>query len=97
MIIYSTFSFFCEKLKRLWKEVQTNIHLYIHKNIKLNVENVLLGVLPTGLITQSIANKANLLILLGKLSVSKFKYGNGIDPVVIFENESMLRNLTYLS
>ena len=87
------FFFYCKKSHKLWEEIQSIISLNIYKNAILNVESIIFGVFPSGRVTQTIANKINLLILLGKLSISKSKYGSRVNPIIIFQNELSLRQL----
>ena len=53
----------------------------------------LLGIVALGNISRNKLKRINITILLAKLSISKSKYGSGIDPALIFDNEINKRNI----
>ena len=76
------FFFHCLLVRPIWSEVEKDLNGY-----KLTVREVMLGVPPK----QNEAKKTNLLILIGKLVISKFKYGDYPNIRLLYEQEKQLR------
>ena len=87
------FFFHCALLDKLWSDVDNMITAVVGQRIDLSWDKALFGVLAPRDINSNV-RKINLIILLAKLAVSKSKYGSGLEPSLIFENELRLRNIT---
>ena len=87
------FFYFCKKVKPLWEKVENMINIILGKKHRLSWENVILGVLSIENANKHKIKRINLIILLAKLSVSKAKYGEKRDPILILENELLQRNI----
>ena len=86
------FFFHCKKIKVLWKYVQDILLHRYDISIVLKVEHVLFGVKPEMVSLDDKKLKClNNLILIGKMCVSKFRYGTPIHITLIFERELLLR------
>ena len=88
------FFFHCALLDKLWSDVDNMITAVAGQRIDLSWDKALFGVLAPRDINRNNVRKINLIILLAKLAVSKSKYGSGLEPSLIFENELRLRNIT---
>ena len=89
------FFYFCKKLKHMWAMVENIINIIIGKRYRLTWENVILGILSIDNVKKIDIKRINLIIMLAKLSVSKFKYGEKRDPLFILEHEMLLRNIQF--
>ena len=87
------FFYHCASVQDVWGKVKNYFNLITGKQFSLTWDQVILGVLPSEHIRPKIVNKLNMLILLAKLAISKSKYGTGIKPSLIFENELSFRQI----
>ena len=83
----------CGVVKPLWEEVESKLNAYIGKRIKLTFEQILLGVTNQDQFDKRYIAKINHAILIGKMVISKYKYGNAHNLKLTFERESRLRGL----
>ena len=80
----------CSKIKRIWKATTDFIYTKTEKVVNLSDTDVLFGFQPEH------ANKrfvkfVNLVILIAKMVVSKFKYGTPYDIVCMLHSEIEIR------
>jgi hypothetical protein len=84
------FFFHCKTIKRVWNSCQNMIFKETNKQIKLTLNDILFGHK-----TENIKDKTikiiNHLIMITKMSISKFKYGNQINIDIILDREARLR------
>ena len=83
----------CSKVVILWQEITKDIFSFSGVTISLNEENILLGIPDMPGISKVTLDKINLIIAIGKLTISKFKYGKPRNILEIYENERRLRKL----
>ena len=81
----------CKKVQGLWQEIEKDINLYIGKNVTLKEQHILLGIPKIQGINSKKTKKINLAIALGKVTISKFKYGKNRNIMEIYETECRLR------
>jgi hypothetical protein len=80
----------CIHLKDYWKKIEGIIYKLIGKRIAVTEEIVLFGYnLP--FYDQKEVKEINYIILIAKICISKFKYGDGLDISYIFDYELGLR------
>ena len=82
----------CKIIKHLWQEIESKLNTFCNSRIKLKLSDIMLGFHDNEL-TQQQVKFVNNVILVGKLAVSKFKYGKMVDIIFIFEKEMRLRSL----
>ena len=87
------FFFHCASVQEVWVKVVNLFNIITGKQFLLTWDQVTLGILPSAHVRPKTANKLNMIILLAKLAISKSKYGSGIKPAVIFENELNFRKI----
>ena len=87
------FFFSCEKVKPLWQEIQRDIQAFLNVEIKLTQEMVILGVTDYQGTTAEVRKKINWVIAIGKMVISKFKYGKPRNILEIYETDSRHRQL----
>ena len=87
------FFFECSTLNKLWKQVKSIIFVETGAKFILKWEHVLLGVMSIEGVSKSKVKQINHIILLAKLSISKAKFSNNIDPSLTFEYELSKRNI----
>ena len=87
------FFFQCNKVKPLWAEVQKDIKTKIGVTLVITVEKVLLGVPHISGINQSCLKKINTILAIGKMAISKFKYGKQRNILEIYETDCNLRKV----
>ena len=87
------FFFSCEKVKPLWKEIEKDIQAFLGVRIVFDEATVLLGALDIPGVRKTVCNQINHLIAVGKVTVSKFKYGKGRNILEIYETESRVRKI----
>lgn len=85
------FFFSCEKVKPIWKSVEDEIYSRTQKQITITEATALLGYHENGLSPRD-KNISNHLIRLAKMCISKFRYGDPTNILIIFEKELLLRN-----
>ena len=84
----------CKKIKHLWKEIEIKLKTHCSARIRLKQSDIMLGFHDSELTQQQI-KFVNIVILVGKLAVSKFKYGKMVDIIFIFEKEMRMRSLVF--
>ena len=88
------FFFQCKSIRHIWKEIEK--YMLTNLNLKLNIEviHVLYGVveLPQK-VSKGILHKVNTILAIGKLVISKFKYGNKRNLMELYESEMHLRQM----
>ena len=88
------FFFEYDHIKNVWKEIEKLITKHTNRIMSLDSRTVLLGALPKSNLIKSEINVINLLILIGKLVISKCKYGIINNPIILLENEIFARKLS---
>ena len=83
----------CKLVKEFWKSMTSLIQRDINKNIDLTPENIIFGISATN--NREYTNREikyiNYVILVGKMCISKAKYGKVKNISMIFEQEWFLR------
>ena len=95
----SHFFVFCSIAKKIWKEAEMFIYNLTGIKICLDEKRVILGILKDDRIsfsTQKALNLINRVILIGKHTISKYKVNNIGNPIIFFEKELWVRNLSSL-
>ena len=82
----------CPKLDQFWTNVIRNITLITGENILLQEMDVLFGYHTENMKNVNVRT-INHILLIAKMTISKYKYGTEINPICIFENELAVRNL----
>ena len=88
------FFFKCNKIRKIWNHIEELFELKFGLKVKLNTMDVLLG-REKGNLSSEMYRFLNHLILIGKMCISKFRYGTPIDIILMFENEILLRGLYF--
>ena len=83
------FLFSCQEVKKIWCHVENILSAQTGMRISLNVCNVLFGI--SGKFTKKVEKCINFHILVGKMCISKYKYGNKYDMIAMFDNEMQMR------
>ena len=87
------FFFFCIKVKPLWNAIQSDIQAHLNKHININERIVIFGpVLITNLGPIKL-ERINQIITIGKMVISKFKYGPQRNIIEIYETDCALRKI----
>ena len=81
----------CPKINAIWTFIEEKIHTEIKTKIKLSGTDILLGYPKKGGMLNSDVRYVNFLIILGKMCISKYKYGTPIHLISMFETELRLR------
>ena len=84
------FFFHCKTIKRVWNSCQNMIFKATNKQIELTRNNILFGH-ETENIKDKTIKTIHHLIMITKISINKFKYGNKTDIDIILEREARLR------
>ena len=80
----------CKKVQNLWSEIEKLACMYYSRSIVLATSDILLGYNRENPKDFCYLNK---LLLVGKLSVSKFKYGDHPNLLCVFERECQIRKI----
>lgn len=81
----------CKKIKVLWRYVEQIIYEKYKIRIVFGVEHILCGYINGA---DSIKCKyINHLILIGKMCISKYRYGTPTDIIIMFDKEKQIRNV----
>ena len=86
----------CLISKRVWKEASSIIHKKTGLRFGLDEKRVLFGILKDDTILpcrNQALNIINKIILIGKHTISKFKFERSGSPIVLFEREIWIRDL----
>ena len=87
------FFYFCSKVKPLWRAIKSDILRHFNINADINERVIILGPLGLTGIEMKQAEKLNQIIAVGKMVISKFKYGPQRNIMEIYETECTIRNL----
>ena len=82
------FFYKCKKVHMLWRNIEKMCSVLEGRNVKLSETDVLFGYNVDQLQDSLMQNK---LILIGKLCISKFKFGTYPNLVILFESECVIR------
>ena len=88
------FFYHCKKIKHLWKEIRTLLYS-VHgiKMSNITEKEVILGFKSNDTLKHNEELKVNLLLSVGRLVISKFKYGKAREVIEIWETEIRKRKL----
>ena len=87
------FFYHCKQIKNLWKEIENIIRNRTKKTINLTMVDVMLGIRNHDSMTKTDMKWANEIILIGKMVISKYKYGSYKFPIELLTNELEIRKL----
>ena len=90
------FFFHCQKVRFIWLEIEKIIAALTNYPLKITEAIVLTGFIgkpKRAPLTQKKINLINQLISIGKVTISKFKYGKYRNILEIFETECRLRKI----
>ena len=87
------FFFQCKKVSPLWNEIQNDIKANLDISIKLNESHIILGIPSVSGLSKTDVRKINQAIAIGRLAVSKFRYGPKRNILEIYESECSLRKI----
>ena len=87
------FFFSCRKVQPLWEEIKKDLQLVCGRTVNIKEEMVLCGIVRLDGINKIKLEKVNLIIAVGRLTVSKYKYGKMRNILQIYEMEKWLRKL----
>ena len=79
----------CSEIKGLWKHIERDLTAKIGKQIVLTEENIIFGI--TEGYESKIVKLINLFIIIGKMCISKVKYGEKKNIIMVFEFEKDIR------
>ena len=82
------FFFNCKTVRNIWSEINTLVFEETNKHLDLHVTDVIFGFYKRSKIENDFINK---LIIIGKLCISKFKYGKHPNLIFLFKNELEIR------
>ena len=85
------FFFECKQIKPIWKFIEQKMLDAFNYKITLTKENILTGIIAMTNTSVDLLKHLNHLILIGKMCISKYRYGTPIDIIIMFENEVRLR------
>jgi len=83
------FFYSCTHLKDFWLHIESTIFKQVGILVKLNINAILFGFDVDNLIIEN--RTINHILLIAKMSISKYKYGERINIKFIFDNELSLR------
>ena len=90
----------CSVARSVWKEAENYVIRFSGKRIILDEKRVIFGILKEDYVcseakkTLHIINK---IILIGKHTISKFKFLKSGNPIILFENELWMDSKPFLS
>ena len=87
------FFFHCNRIKPVWSEIENIITIKIGKRYTLKLNDVIVGVLKIYGVTTVDLGWINHVILVGKMVISKVKYGPKRHYLEILEHDLKTRNL----
>ena len=87
------FFYQCTQIRPLWYEIEREINRFLGIIIELRKHMVILGIEKNPDISRPDLNKINHAIAIGKMAISKFKYGPNRNLLEIYKTDSKLREL----
>ena len=88
------FFFHCQKIKILWKHIEDMYYIKFGQSVKITLIDVLIGRKKNSL-TKEMYTLLNHSILIGKMCISKFRYGTPLNIILMFERECSIRKLNF--
>ena len=85
------FFFDCKIVSKLWKEVEREIQRLFSVKIQLSAERVFLGIISHKYVQKKDLEKINHILLITKMTISKYKYGNHPNLFNLFQQDMYLR------
>ena len=89
----NTFFFYCPKVKPLWLAIKYDILAHLNYNVTFSEKVIILGPLCIDNVRKKHLDKINQIIAVGRMVVSKFKYGITRNILEIYESECILRKM----
>ena len=83
----------CEHAQKVWKHIENNIQTRLKANFKLSEEIVMLGYHNKNT-EKEISRKINLILAIGKSTISKSRYRQNQNILHILDSETALRNIS---
>ena len=87
----------CTSVKPMWKEIEKYLAIYMGRFIKLSPSSILLGFDNSIASGNEQKKNINHAILIGKMCISKFKYGKPTHLISLFQTECETRQLKMFS
>ena len=87
------FFFSCNKVLPLWQEIEKDIHSITGIRVKFEESTVLCGIISLPGVKNRTLKRINHFIALGRLVISKFKYGKSRSIIEIYETDCRSRKL----
>ena len=87
------FFFHCNTVKKIWQAIENSIQSSTGISIKLGVKEVMLGILQLPGVGKTDVLRINYLILIGKMVISKIKYGPKKYYLEVLESELRIRKV----
>jgi len=86
------FFFECKEIRKLWTHIESLFQTKLGKRIIIKKEDALLGK-KRDILNTDMFSYLNHLILIGKMCISKFRYGTPADIIIMLEKEMSLREI----
>ena len=83
----------CNKVKGLWTEVENKLASVLGFRLTIPNHAKLLGFTDLKAVNKDAIRLINHIILIGKMCISKFKYGRHYNLIYLFESECQIRNM----
>ena len=90
-ITLNIFFYACDKIKPIWKIIESEIKARTNKTVQINEQIALLGYHKPNASAEE-KRKISHLLAISKLCISKFRYGVRYKIELILEKELQLRN-----
>ena len=87
------FFFQCNSVKSIWREIKYDIMICFNKNIQMSEQVALFGITDLEGAAMSEINQINQLIAIGRMAISKFRYGKSRNLIEIYESDCALRKV----
>ena len=87
------FFFSCPKVLPLWQEIEKDVHAITGFRVKFEESMVLCGIISLPGVKSRTLKRINHFIALGRLVISKFKYGKSRSIIEIYETDCRSRKL----
>ena len=89
------FFFRCDKVQQLWIEIEKDIQANLGCRLNITEEMVILGLVNKADTQKKLIEKINHALSVGRLAVTKFRYGKSRNILEIYETESRIRKLWF--
>ena len=87
------FFFQCQTINQIWHEISNDIQICFNQRIQISERIALFGIISLENASRYEIKQINQLLAIGRMSISKFKYGRSRNIIEIYKADCALRKV----